>query len=271
MKCDPEGYESELLLLIRHFDSCLAVFQQHAALKSASMGSDPTAAKELGDLTMFLAHVAPSYPQHLAQFPKQLVELLQTSGHSLPSALRRQITQALILLMNRQMIELAETLMLFMDLQTLGDKELKKLAFSHVVHSIRRMNIKHNNDPKNRALQSILFTLLQEEQESKAKSALSILCDLHRRKVWFDERTGNSICSACFHKSSKIMIPALSFLLGYEQNVEDDVDDDSSSDEDMITRKPQVVLSREAVYKANHKGTNSSKKKKKSKITACDA
>lgn len=266
MKCDPEGYESELLLLIRHFDSCLAVFQQHAALKSASMGSDPTAAKELGDLTMFLAHVAPSYPQHLAQFPKQLVELLQTSGHSLPSALRRQITQALILLMNRQMIELAETLMLFMDLQTLGDKELKKLAFSHVVHSIRRMNIKHNNDPKNRALQSILFTLLQEEQESKAKSALSILCDLHRRKVWFDERTGNSICSACFHKSSKIMIPALSFLLGYEQNVEDDADDDSSSDEDMITRKPQVVLSREAVYKANHKGTNSSKKKKKAKL-----
>lgn len=266
MKCDPEGYESELLLLIRHFDSCLAVFQHHAALKSASMGSDPAAAKELGDLTMFLAHVAPSYQQHLAQFPKKLVELLQTSGHSLPSALRKQITQALILLTNRQMIELAETLMLFMDLQTLGDKELKKLAFSHVVHSIRRMNIKHNNDPKNRALQSILFTLLQEEQESKAKSALSILCDLHRRKVWFDERTGNSICSACFHKSSKIMIPALSFLLGYEQNVEDDVDDDSSSDEDMITRKPQVVLSREAVYKANHKGTNSSKKKKKAKL-----
>lgn len=266
MKCDPEGYESELLLLIRHFDSCLAVFQQHAALKSASMGSDPAAAKELGDLTMFLAHVAPSYPQHLVQYPKQLVELLKMSGHSLPSALRRQITQALILLTNRQMIELAETLMLFMDLQTLGDKELKKLAFSHVVHSIRRMNIKHNNDAKNRALQSILFTLLQEEQESKAKSALSILCDLHRRKVWFDERTGNSICSACFHKSSQIMIPALSFLLGYEQNVEDDVDEDSSSDEDMITKKPQVVLSREAVYKANHKGTTSSKKKKKAKL-----
>jgi hypothetical protein len=57
MKCDPEGYENEILLLIRHFDSCLAVFQQHAALKSASMGSDPAVAKELGDLTMFLANL----------------------------------------------------------------------------------------------------------------------------------------------------------------------------------------------------------------------
>ena len=71
------------------------------------------------------------------------------------------------------MIELAETLMLFMDLQTLEDKELKKLSFSHIVHSIRQMNTKHKNDAKNHALQSILFSLLQEEHESKAKNALS--------------------------------------------------------------------------------------------------
>eukprot|EP01018_Ginkgo_biloba_P024443 Gb_20290 [translate_table: standard] len=266
MKCDPEGYENELLMLIRHFDSCLTVFQQHAALKSASMGSDPTAAKELGDLTMFLAHVTPSYRQHLSQFPKQLVELLRTSGHALPSALRRQITQALILLMNRQMIDLAGTLALFMALQTLKDKELKKLSFSHVVQSIRRMNLKHKNDAKNRALQSILFTLLQEEHEPKARSALAVLCDLHRRKVWVDDRTGNAICTACFHKSSKIMVAALSFILGYEQNEEDNGDEDSSNDDDMTIEKPHLVLSREAVYKAHHKGTTSSRKKKQAKL-----
>ncbi|GLJ17992.1 hypothetical protein SUGI_0317040 [Cryptomeria japonica] len=266
MKCDPQGYESELLLLVRHFESCLAVFRQHAALKSASMGGDPGAAKELGELTLFLAHVAPCYSQHLAHFPKQLAELLQASGHSLPSGLRRQITQALILLMNRQMIELAETLPLFVMLQTLEDRELKKLAFSHIFQYIRRMNLKHKNDVKNRALQSILFKLLQEEHESKAKSALAVLCDLHRRKVWFDERTGNAICIACFHKSSKIMIAALSFILGYEQNVEDNEDEDSSGDEDIAKQKPQVILSREAVYKAHHKGTTKSKKKKQAKL-----
>jgi protein SDA1 len=56
------------------------------------MGSDPAATKELGDLTMFLVHCTPSHPQHLVQYPKHLVELLKTSTHSLPSALRRQIT-----------------------------------------------------------------------------------------------------------------------------------------------------------------------------------
>ncbi|KAH9314952.1 hypothetical protein KI387_023579 [Taxus chinensis] len=287
MKCDPEGYEGELVLLIRHFESCLTVFQQHAALKSASMGGDPGAAKELGELTLFLSHVAPSYPKHLGHFPKQLAELLQKSGHSLPSGLRKQITQALILLMNRHMIELAETLPLFVMLQTLEDRELKKLAFSHIVQYIRRMNLKHKNDVNNRALQSILFKLLQEEHESKAKSALAVLCDLHRRKVWFDERTGNAICIACFHKSpnwwfrhgtenaqfaglfllnSWIMIAALSFILGYEQNVEDNENEESSGDEDMDKPNPQVILSRQAVYKAHHKGTTKSKKRKQAKL-----
>ena len=58
------------------------------------------------------------------------------------------------------MFDISETLALFMDLQILGDRNLKKLAFSHVVHSIRRMNKKHKNDAKNHVLQNILFEIL---------------------------------------------------------------------------------------------------------------
>jgi protein SDA1 len=48
-----------------------------------------------------------------------------------------------------------------MELQVIGDRAVKKLAFSHIVHSIRRMNQKHKNDTSNRKLQSILFKILQ--------------------------------------------------------------------------------------------------------------
>lgn len=48
-----------------------------------------------------------------------------------------------------------------MELQTLGDRNLRKLAFSHVIHSIRHMNQKNKNEPKNRALQNIMFSILQ--------------------------------------------------------------------------------------------------------------
>ncbi|GMP57804.1 hypothetical protein CsSME_00021726 [Camellia sinensis var. sinensis] len=270
MKCDPEGYETELTLLYAQFKSSLELFQQQAALNFTSVSGvagDPTVAKDLGDRVMFLAHVTPFYRNQLSQFPKEIADFLGSAARTIPSSLRCHIAQALILLINRKMVDIRETLALFMELQTLGDRVLRKLAFSHVVHSVRRMNQKHKNDAKNRALQNILFTMLQQEDEAKAKQSLITLCDLHRRKVWFDDRTANAICTACFHPSSRIMIAALSFLLDYE-NVEDDDDSDSdgsSSEDDSATQQPQVV-SREAMYKAHHKGTSSSKKKKKAKL-----
>ncbi|CAL5338237.1 unnamed protein product [Camellia sinensis] len=270
MKCDPEGYETELTLLYAQFKSSLELFQQQAALNFTSVSGvagDPTVAKDLGDRVMFLAHVTPFYRNQLSQFPKEIADFLGSAARTIPSSLRCHIAHALILLINRKMVDIRETLALFMELQTLGDRVLRKLAFSHVVHSVRRMNQKHKNDAKNRALQNILFTMLQQEDEAKAKQSLITLCDLHRRKVWFDDRTANAICTACFHPSSRIMIAALSFLLDYE-NIEDDDDSDSdgsSSEDDSATQQPQVV-SREAMYKAHHKGTSSSKKKKKAKL-----
>ncbi|KAL1535749.1 protein SDA1 [Salvia divinorum] len=268
MKVDPEGYSSELSLVYDQFKSSLDLFQQQAALNYTSISgisADSSVAKDLGDRAMFLAHVTPFYPKELAQFPTELVRFLESSAKSLLSGLRVQVTQALILLVNRKIIDIAETLQVFMVLQTLKDKVLQKLAFSHVIQSIRRMNQKHKNDPKNKALQNILFGMLQQEEEAIAKRALITLCDLHRRKVWCDDRTANAIPMACFHPSTRIMISALSFLLDFEK-IEDDDSDDSDSEDDQATPQPQVVLNKEAMYKANHKGTTSSKKKKKAKL-----
>ncbi|XWS22708.1 hypothetical protein CRYUN_Cryun29cG0059200 [Craigia yunnanensis] len=269
MKIDPEGYETELYLIHNQFNSALELFQQQAALNFSSItgvGADPTVAKDLSDRAMFLAHVTPFYPKQLAEFPSDLAAFLKLSARTLPSGLRFHVSQALVLLLNRKIIDTKDTLSLFMELQTLGDRNLRKLAFSHVVHSIKRMNKNHKNEAKNRALQNILFALLQQEDESRAKRSLITLCELHRRKVWFDDRTANAICMACFHSSSRIMIAALSFLLDYEKIENDDEDSDASSSEDEMTQTPQVVINKEAVYKAHHKGTSASKKKKKAKL-----
>lgn len=105
MKCDPEGYESELVLVYNQFKSSLELFEQQAALNFTSIsgiGSDPTVAKDLGDRVMFLAHVTPFYPTQLAHFPMELTEFLRSSARSLPSGLRRHVAQALILLINRK-------------------------------------------------------------------------------------------------------------------------------------------------------------------------
>ncbi|KAL7117971.1 hypothetical protein ACP275_03G106300 [Erythranthe tilingii] len=105
------------------------------------------------------------------------------------------------------------------------------------------MNQKHKNDPKNKALQNLLFKMLQQEDEEKAKRALITLCDLHRMKVWFGDSTANAICMACFHPSSRIMFAALSLLLDFEKTEYGDDSDDSGEDEP-TTPQPQVVLNK---------------------------
>ncbi|KAL6549748.1 hypothetical protein OROMI_020236 [Orobanche minor] len=269
MKCDPEGYETELTLIYSQFKSSLELFRQQAELNFTSVtgvGGDHTVVKDLGDRAMFLAHVTPFYHKHLSEFPKQLADLLRSSARALPSSLRCHIVQALILLINKKIVDVGDTLALFMELQTLDDRTLKKLAFSHVIHSIRRMNQKHKNDAKNRALQKILFVMLQEEDEKKAKRSLITLCDFYRRKVWFDDRTANAICAACFHTSPRIMVASLSFLLDCEKIEDDEDNDNSGSENELATPQHQIVVSKEAIYKANHAGTTSSKKKKKAKL-----
>ncbi|GAB2212182.1 hypothetical protein Droror1_Dr00025532 [Drosera rotundifolia] len=104
------------------------------------------------------------------------------------------------------------------------------MAFSHVLHGIKRLNQKHKDQGKNQALQNVLFEMLKREDESIAKRALVTLCDLHRRKVW-------------------ILEAALQFLLDYEKIEDDDESDASSSEDDATPQKPHVVLSKEDVYK----------------------
>ncbi|EPS67162.1 hypothetical protein M569_07614, partial [Genlisea aurea] len=269
MKCDPEGYTSELRLIYSQFISSLELFQQQAALSFTSLSGIPadlTVAKDLGDRAMFLSHLTPFYRKELVNFPGELLRFLETAARSIPSGLRLNLVQALILLINRNIIDTPETLAVFMELQTLGDRQLKKLASSHVFHSIRRMNQKHKNDPRNKALQNTLFGMLQKEEEAIAKRALAIVCDLHRRRIWFDDRAANAICMACFHSSPRIMIAALSFLLDFEKIEDDDDDDDDDSSSEEETLQPQVVISKEAIYKASSTGTTSSKKKKKAKL-----
>ncbi|XP_023641890.1 protein SDA1 homolog isoform X2 [Capsella rubella] len=254
IKRDPEGYETELHLIYKQFKASLDLFQQQAALTFSSVGSDPSVAKNLGDRVMFLSHVTPFYPKQLSAFPAQLTDLLRTSCLAMPSGLRNQS------------LVMEDLLALFLDIQTLGDKNLRKLAFSHIVQTIRKMSI---TDPRHKSLQKIVISMLEQEDEAKAKRAFVTLCELHKRKVWFGDkhdRVAIAICEACFHTSPRIMISSLRFLLDCENNDNEDDSDASSSDDEDSKQASHVMINREAVYKATNQGTSSSKKKKQAKL-----
>jgi protein SDA1 len=102
MKRDPEGYEEELRQLYRHFDSSVSLFQKQAALATTSSSAGSEVAKHLGDLVLFLAHVAPFYPNDLEDLPDQIGKLLDENARGLPQGLREHFVQAMVLMVNRK-------------------------------------------------------------------------------------------------------------------------------------------------------------------------
>ncbi|KAK8971121.1 hypothetical protein KSP40_PGU010636 [Platanthera guangdongensis] len=99
MKMDPEGHDTELLLVYRHFKSTLQLFKQQSML---SFTSDLAISKYLGDLVMFLTHMIPFYPLDPAEFPNQVSDILRTNAQTLPSSLCCHLSQDTILLVNRK-------------------------------------------------------------------------------------------------------------------------------------------------------------------------
>ena len=62
-----------------------------------------------------------------------------------------------------------------------------------VLVDLKACNRRARNDRLNRAVQSFLYTALQDEHEGAAKKSLAVLTELYRRQVWRDARTVNVI------------------------------------------------------------------------------
>ncbi|KAL3143572.1 hypothetical protein ABBQ38_002369 [Trebouxia sp. C0009 RCD-2024] len=178
----------------------------------------------------------------------------------LTSSLRQSLVKSLILLRNRGHLKSAEVLPLFFRLFRCQDKNLRDLLFKHIVADIKGANQKHRNEQLNRSIQNFLYGLLATDNDVAAKKSLAVLTELWRRHVWRDARTVNVIGSAVFNSNSRIMVAALKFFLGQDQAAEDESDDDD--EEEFKAVQP----SKAEVYKANSKGTKSSKKKKQAKL-----
>lgn len=92
------------------------------------------------------------------------------------------------------MADIRDALALFMELQTLGDKVLRKLAFDHVVHTIRRMNKKSKNQTMNRALQKIMFETLK---------VCNFIQFYPRRTHKYFQLSANPLLCDCYSKTMK--------------------------------------------------------------------
>ena len=260
IKRDPQGYKDEFQMQWRHY----------LANRSLFLLSPGQCSLEFQSLTMFLAHVSEHFPEEVGDsFVTGIIELLDKHGPLLEHGTRMTLVKSLILMRNKSQIPATVLLPVLFRLFPLKDKTLRQLMSRHIAADIRGANKKSKNEQFNRKIQNILLPIVEEDDEICAKRALVVLTDMWRRQVWRDAKTANAIAAAAFHPSYRVMLASLKFFLGQDAQDEGPADSDDDYDDDdgqSNGAKAAPQPSKEDVYKAFHKGTQSSKKKKQKKL-----
>lgn len=274
-KRDPEGHVDDVRAQLRHYESLLQVVQLQA-----DSGAD-----EFAPLADTLSKLYSSFPKLLAEFPSQLLSLIDNQHASLPRAVRRQLFRSLVTLRNKGGLKHTDLLPTMMKLLRSHDKPLRQHVRNQLVVDIATANRKSNAQWLNRPAQSLIHSELQSASEATAKRALGILTELYRRNVWTDARCVNIVVSAALHPKQRVMLAALKFLLGQDEQDAASHEDQSDSESDdgadsgdggAVTgnagtkrkRNSEAFnkLSQEEVFRAYHKGTAATKKKKQKKL-----
>ncbi|KAG6610299.1 SDA1 family protein [Phytophthora cinnamomi] len=225
VKRDPVGYRSEFLMQLRHFESEYQLFLLQPTKESAHFGA----------LVSFLSHVAKCYPVEMAAFPEQVMALLRDNYLVLEPELRKTLVQSLMLLRNRGLVDAITLLKLFFELFRCPDKRLRELLYKHIVSDIRQLNATSRNVKVNKALQNFLFEMLQDESEHAAIKSLQVLMELFKRKIWHDQRSVNVIATACTSKNTKLLVMALSFFLGIDEDILEDEEQQKKEKKALVT------------------------------------
>nr|XP_020041757.1 protein SDA1 homolog isoform X3 [Castor canadensis] len=211
--------------------------------------------KELAELVMFLAQIGHCYPEQLSSFPQELKDLLSYNHTVLDPDLRMTFCKALILLRNKNLINPSGLLELFFELLRCHDKLLRKTLYTHIVTDIKNINAKHKNNKVNvvstllfsvlaaschqciqpslsvlQILQNFMYTMLRDSNATAAKMSLDVMIELYRRNIWNDAKTVNVITTACFSKVTKILVAALTFFLGKDEDEKQDSDSESEDE-----------------------------------------
>lgn len=69
----------------------------------------------------------------------------------------------------------------------------------------------------NEVLQNFVYTMLRDSNATAAKIALDMMIEFYRRNIWNDAKIVSVTTTACFLKVTKILVAALTFFLGKDE------------------------------------------------------
>lgn len=210
----------------------------------------------------FMCHVAPCFVDEMDGFPPQLVEFLLEYGPQLNSAVRMHLCKGLMVMYNRGFVSAELLVPLFLRLVGLvADKSLREYASIALVGIVRRIHQRGVKDQRIQSrVQNFFIETLGRGAESAstptaARIAIRTVVELYRRRIWNDAKTVNIIADACFHRDTKTVVTALTFLVGRgvgDETEADGSDSDSDAEKDVHQLKAAFAAGKKSKKRKKH-------------------
>ncbi|KAG2061348.1 SDA1-domain-containing protein [Suillus hirtellus] len=281
IKRDPVSYKEEFLQQWNHYDSIRQIFQ---------INPDEQA-QHFRELVSFISQVAQCYPKETKDFPSHLSTLLLENYGTITPDTRKTLVQNLVMLRNKDVITSIELLKsLFPLLPRTTSSTLRAFIRKTILSDIRTANLRTKNHKLNRAVQAMLFTMVERGMDAEvvgdkgklrsagptsdttanngedAMWAVILTKELWRKGIWTDAKPVSIVALGCFHPVMKVQSASIHFFLGSDDEKEDsDDEDDEGPDVRALHHRREVNKKRRGDDKKLQKQLNAAKKKKYNK------
>ncbi|KAG2366763.1 SDA1-domain-containing protein [Suillus spraguei] len=281
IKRDSAAYKEEFLQQWNHYGSIRQIFQ---------INPDEQA-QHFRELVSFISQVAQCYPKETKDFPSHLSTLLLENYGTLTPDTRKTLVQNLVMLRNKDVITSIELLKsLFPLLPRTTSSNLRAFIRKTILSDIRTANLRTKNHKLNRAVQAMLFTMVERGMDAEvvgdkgklrsagptsdktanngedAMWAVILTKELWRKGIWTDAKPVSIVALGCFHPVMKVQSASIHFFLGSDDEKEDsDDEEDGGPDVRALHHRREVNKKRRGDDKKLQKQLNAAKKKKYSK------
>lgn len=237
---DPRSYKEEFLKQWEQYESQREIFLVSPSTATAD------SIESFHNIIDLIAHVAECYKEETQSFANDLSTILTQHHASLHPDLREKIAASIMLLRRKDIIDSTTALTtLFPILVSSPSKSLRATLFQKILSDMRNSNTKTINHPLNRTIQTVLFNLVTADRTSpRAIWAIKLTREMWKRQLWTDSKPVDVMKEACLSDNEKVVIGAVRFFLGGDQERENLEDESSDEEVDLSKIKHQIGINK---------------------------
>ena len=157
---------------------------------------------------------------------------------------------------------------LFPLLLSTESKNLRLQIYQAIISEIKNSNSKKRDENLNRRVQAILMEIVTDDTSKKGKWAIQICRELWRKEIWRDPKTVLIMRTAALHTNPQIVMGAVRFLLGENDDKKDKENSDNSDYENENAMLEGIEKVKKLKFKAQKSGMSGKKQRQIKKAVA---